>query len=220
MKEDFMMPVNRELPGNIELPPYRIDGKYETEHQLLFQTPLFQIKIDDVDNDELIKNAYELQSVDEGKQASNNGGWHSDYYGMKDDNIRYFTPLIEKFGDILPVLPFNPSITELHKLDIWYNISKKYNFNSIHNHPRCDLSGVYYVKVPKGDCGDIAFRDPRPSVAYGNPFIVERYHGGDLVGRKPEVGNMYIFPSSLDHSVKPNMTDDDRISISFNLTVN
>ena len=122
-------------------------------------------------------------------------------------------PVLENVGDYIKLLE------ELNKLDFWFNISKKYNFNSIHNHPRCDLSGVYYVKVPKGDCGDIAFRDPRPSVAYGNPFIVERYHGGDLVVRKPEVGNMYIFPSSLDHSVKPNMTDDDRISISFNLTV-
>ena len=43
-----MMPANRQLPGNIELPPYIIDGKYETEHQLLFQTPLIQIKHDRV----------------------------------------------------------------------------------------------------------------------------------------------------------------------------
>lgn len=208
---ECMMPV--------ELPPYKIDGKYETEHQLLFQTPLFQIKLDDVDNEKLSKNAYRLKEIDKGKKSSNVGGWHSSYYGLEERSVEYFNPLIEKFNYILPSLPFDPAISELNNMDIWFNISKKNNFNAIHNHPKCDLSGVYYVKIPEGDCGDIIFRDPRPSLAYGNTFFIERYHVGDNIGRKPEVGNMYIFPSSLDHSVTPNMTDDDRISISFNLTV-
>jgi len=204
----------------VELPPYIVDGTYEIEHQLLFQTPLFQIKLNDVDNQKLIENAYKLKEIDKGRLASNVGGWHSNYYALEEDGIENFNPLTEKFGDILPTLPFDPPISELNYANFWFNISKKGDYNNSHNHPRCDLSGVYYVKVPEGDCGNINFKDPRQSLSYGNPFIVERYHAGDVTSRMPKVGNMYIFPSSLDHSVGKNYIDDDRISISFNLTVN
>ena len=202
------------------LPPYIIDGIYRIEHQFLFQTPLLEIKLDDVDNQKLIENAYKVKEIDKGRISSNVGGWHSNYYTLEQDGIEYFNPLIEKFGDILPALPFDPPISELTDINLWFNISKKGDYNNSHNHPRCDLSGVYYVKVPEGDCGNIDFRDPRQSLSYGNSFIVERYHHGNMASRIPKVGNMYIFPSSLDHSVGRNNIDDDRISISFNLTVN
>ena len=32
----------------VELPPYIIDGTYKIEHQLLFQTPLLEIKLDEL----------------------------------------------------------------------------------------------------------------------------------------------------------------------------
>ena len=202
------------------LPPHIIDGIYRIEHQLLFQTPLLEIKLDDVDNQKLIENAYKVKEIDKGTVSSNVGGWHSNYYDLEQDGIEYFNPLIEKFGNILPALPFDPPISELTGINIWFNISKKGDCNSLHNHPGCDLSGVYYVKVPEGDCGNIDFRDPRQSLSYGNSFIVERYHHGNMASRIPKVGNMYIFPASLDHSVGRNNIDDDRISISFNLIVN
>ena len=38
---------------------------------------------------------------------------------------------------------------------IWANINTKNSFNTRHNHPGCDLAGVYYVKVPEGDVGNM-----------------------------------------------------------------
>ena len=98
-------------------------------------------------------------------------------------------------------------------------VNGKYSYNSAHNHPGCDMSGVYYVKVPKGECGSISFTDPRQGYTYGNRFFVERYTGGEATGREPIEGNMYLFPSCLEHCVLTNNVDEDRIAISFNLMV-
>ena len=187
------------------------------DHQKIFETPLFEINIENIDNEELAKNIYKLKEHDKGEIKSNFGGWHST---CNPENIDIcFKPFISKLGGILPKLPFNPSIKEVISIDIWANINPKGSYNTTHNHPGCDLSGVYYVKVPKGDCGNINFLDPRPALNFGNSFIVQRYVGGDSIPRYPVEGNMYLFPSSLSHDVSTNKIDEDRISISFNLNL-
>lgn len=208
------------------IPPYEIKtDNSKISNQFLFHTPLFEIQLD-VDNDSLSKKIYQLKEDDkEGVKKSNIGGWHS---GFRDptDGIELYDEVFKNLEDILFNLPFNPQISKLDYIDSWSMVNNNGSWNQIHNHlysyntTRTDLSGVYYVKVPEGDCGNINFKDPRQSLSYGNPFIIERYHHGDIISRMPEVGNMYIFPSSLDHSVGKNNIDDDRISISFNLTVN
>ena len=74
-----------------------------------------------------------------------------------------------------------PKIKSLSNINLWANINPKGSYNNSHNHPGCDISGVYYVKVPKGKCGNIAFNDPRESYAYGNRFFVDRYTGHFLI---------------------------------------
>jgi len=190
------------------------------DHQPLFPTPLFEITGLEIDNEKLAKDIYDLQKKDEGVKDgySNWGGWHSKaQVGNEIDEI--FKPLIDSFIKLLPDLGFDPKITGVTNLVLWANINPKGSYNTTHNYPGCDISGVYYVKVPEGECGNINFVDPRPALNYGNCFIVERYVGGDSVPRFPAEGNMYMFPSSLQHSVGTNLVDEDRISIAFNLNV-
>ena len=190
------------------------------DHQPLFPTPLFEITGLEIDNEKLAKDIYDLQKKDEGVKDgySNWGGWHSKtQVGNEIDEI--FKPLIDSFIKILPDLGFDPKITGVTNLVLWANINPKGSYNTTHNHPGCDISGVYYVKVPEGESGTLNFIDPRPALTYGNNFIVERYVGGDSVPRFPIVGNMYLFPSSLEHNVGTNLTEEDRISISFNLNL-
>ncbi len=190
------------------------------DHQPLFPTPLYEITGLEIDNEKLEKDIYELKEKDPGieKGYSNRGGWHST--PQKNNEIQeIFKPIIDAFGKIFPEMIFNPKISRIDSLSIWANINPKGSYNITHNHPRCDLSGVYYVKVPEGESGTLNFIDPRPALTYGNNFIVERYVGGDSVPRFPIVGNMYLFPSSLEHNVGSNLTEEDRISISFNLNL-
>ena len=190
------------------------------DHQPLFPTPLFEITGLEIDNDELTKNVYNLKEEDSGVKGgySNEGGWHSNVQ-IASEMDEIFKPLIDRLIKVLLELEFSPKIKQVDNLVLWANINPKGSYNTTHNHPGCDLSGVYYVKVPEGECGNINFIDPRPALNYGNSFIVQRYVGGDSVPRFPVEGCMYVFPSSLQHSVGTNETDEDRISISFNLNI-
>ena len=190
------------------------------DHQPLFPTPLYEISGLEIDNEKLEKDIYELKEKDPGieKGYSNRGGWHSN--PQKNNEIQeIFKPVIDAFGKIFPEMIFDPKISRIDSLSIWANINPKGSYNTTHNHPGCDLSGVYYVKVPEGESGTLNFIDPRPALTYGNNFIVERYVGGEFVSRFPIVGNMYLFPSSFNHNVGTNLTEEDRISISFNLNL-
>ena len=95
----------------------------------------------------------------------------------------------------------------------WYNICPKGGFNDLHVHPGAFLSGVYYLKKPEKS-GNINFHDPRKgSVASREP---EHLFRGSLEGMNAKAGDILIFPGWLEHSVEPNLDEEDRISISFN----
>jgi uncharacterized protein (TIGR02466 family) len=78
------------------------------------------------------------------------------------------------------------------------------------------LSGVYYLNVPR-DSGEIVFRDPRPGANHA-PYRLFK-DDGDSEAFMPTEGLVILFPSYLEHFVLPNRSDGDRISMSFNLTL-
>ena len=203
-----------------QLPVEEIFGEdYYIEHQALFQTPLFRASLSgDIDNDKLAEEIYKLREENpESINHSNEGGWHSPgYIGEKMNPI--FKPVIEGITKVVKDLPFTPKIDKISELAVWTIINKKGDWNQPHQHPDCDMSGVYYVKVPKGDCGNIKFWDPRESLQYGNRFVLERYNGGESTERYPVEGDLWLFPSAFKHSVLPSKVDGDRICVSFNLS--
>ena len=98
----------------------------------------------------------------------------------------------------------------------WVNVSPKYASNRIHVHPRDHLSGVYYVQAPENS-GSICFRDPRPQVEMWDfPYGETNEMSTREVSYQPAAGRMVLFPSWLAHEVRPNMSEEDRISIAFN----
>ena len=140
---------------------------------------------------------------------SNRGGWQSDLYKPEGE----FLPLVEQIREFCKHLPLN--IKEIHIPQLWVNVNKKGNWNIIHQHGQYDLSGTYYVKVPK-DSGRLVFRDPRPA-ALGNKFMVSRFDKGEFKNINVMEGLLAIWPSHLDHFVEPSQTDEERISISFDI---
>ena len=98
---------------------------------------------------------------------------------------------------------------------MWANINKRNHWNIIHQHGQYTLSGTYYVKVPE-DSGRIVFRDPRPG-AIGNPFLINAFDKGEFKNLNIMEGLLAIWPSYLDHFVEPSNSDEERISISFDI---
>ena len=140
---------------------------------------------------------------------SNRGGWQSDLYKPEGE----FEPLVKEITEFCKYLPLD--IKQIHIPQLWVNVNKKGNWNIIHQHGQYDLSGTYYVKVPK-DSGRLVFRDPRPA-ALGNKFMVSRFDKGEFKNINVMEGLLMIWRSYLDHFVEPSQTDEERISISFDI---
>jgi uncharacterized protein (TIGR02466 family) len=96
-------------------------------------------------------------------------------------------------------------------------VNGKFASNTLHNHPNSILSGVYYLQAPE-NCGGIFFSDPRPASRMLNPPLID-FNVWTLlnVSYKAHVGTMILFPSWLLHGVEMNMSEEVRISISFNI---
>lgn len=86
-----------------------------------------------------------------------------------------------------------------------------------HHHPNNFLSGVYYVRTHPG-ADTINFHDPRSQTGILRPPVVElTAENTDQVVVRVKNGTLLVFPSFLQHSVDPNKSEEERISISFNV---
>ena len=177
------------------------------EEQKLFSTSLWKTKLDlDLD---LIRKEVELYaSRYESQYVSNIGGYQSgpfDYAPLS-SAIKENTPKSDKeMGDLY--------------IYSWVNINGPNCYNTIHTHNTgaVFLSGVYYVTVPKDACGAILFHDPRGKSIGAAPDL-KYFEYSNNVMIKPEENMLYYFPSWLEHEVTCNLSNENRISISFNLT--
>ena len=191
----------------------------------LFSVPIFHYKLDNYKeiNKELLNYILELQKSDKtGNAHSNKGGWHSQNF----DIVNQGPPInfLNKIKDYLKHIISNefgwkyvPNKQRI--VAMWAIINKKNSFNVMHNHQNCYFSSTYYVKKPKSS-GDITFFDPKEAKTYRFPKI-EKYteYSSEAVTIKPEEGDLLIFPSYLYHSVSENLSEDDRVIISFNVDI-
>jgi uncharacterized protein (TIGR02466 family) len=109
----------------------------------------------------------------------------------------------------------------------WANINRLGDYHDLHNHPHAYLSGTYYVKLPEGPPkigarrdlrpGCITFYDPRGAV---NMTAVKRdpYIEAEFTLR-PTAGTILMWPAFLHHFVHPNLSDEPRVSVSFNVVL-
>jgi len=99
----------------------------------------------------------------------------------------------------------------------WATVLTRGAAHKAHTHPNNFLSGVYYVRTGPGT-DTINFHDPRTQTAVIRPPVVElTAENTDQVVVRVTNGTLLMFPSYLEHSVDANASEDERISISFNL---
>ena len=99
---------------------------------------------------------------------------------------------------------------------MWSNILKPGERHSMHTHSNNVLSGVYYVQTTTQSI--IQFYDPRPQTRILIPEIKEDNKYNSTAWFYPSVVNrLLMFPSWLEHDVPINNTQEDRISISWNV---
>ena len=190
----------------------------------LFPNSIHNLEITDFDKckDELVKEVYQEREVDPiGRKLSNRGGWQSNSYELHKCKSEMLQKVIRNL-----LSEFNKNLLRKDVCMIcegWMNINRPGDFNVKHNHPRSHLSGVLWIKVPKNS-GSIMFHSPeifnrfQELDCYTDEFCYDSncYMTHDFT---PSEGKILIFPSSLEHEVKKNESNEDRISYSFNLVL-
>ena len=180
----------------------------------IFPTDLYFVDIYDAKENESYKQELlNLSKVATGNIRSNRNSWQSDITLWQNET---FKPLLEKSSTIVQsiIYDLSPNRPEFVIRSMWGNVSPKGGYNFTHVHPTCWMSGVYYVSVTQESPG-ITFEDPRPSklMDFQSSCLVDNNH----YTHSPKVGELVLFPSWLPHFVDPNSTDENRISISFNV---
>lgn len=99
----------------------------------------------------------------------------------------------------------------------WVNVLPPGRRHRAHSHPNNFLSGVYYVKTQAG-ADTVNFHDPRTQTAIFRPPVTElTADNTDQVVVKVRDGTLLLFPAWLEHSVDPNRSAEERVSVSFNI---
>ena len=191
----------------------------------LFPDPIFHYKLENYKkiNEELLNYILELQKKDKkGNNRSNKGGWHSPNF----DLVNPGPPInfINSFKDFLKHIiedeigwEYIPNKQRV--VAMWAIINKKNSYNVKHNHQNCYLSSAYYIKKPENS-GDITFYDPKESKTYRFPEVEKHTnYSAESVTIKPKEGDLLIFPSYLYHDVGVNLSDEERIVVSFNIDI-
>lgn len=164
----------------------------------------------------------DLRDKNPGIVRSNQNGWHSEsnLHLMDDENIRWLNGQIADFSRTC-IVDVDKSLKSADIIlnSLWANVSDYGSWNAPHNHFPSHWSGVFYITVEncydhtdkKDKNGKIEFLNPNPLAgAYGQP---------NGVTYTPKDGQILLFPAMLQHLVHPNLTQNLRISMAFNLHV-
>ena len=82
-------------------------------------------------------------------------------------------------------------------MTLWYNINGRGCYNLMHDHNKEEgCSGVFYIDAPDKNMGNLYFEN-------GKEY-------------EPIPNRLILFPADLKHGVKPNLSNQSRISMSFN----
>ena len=194
----------------------------------MFYTPLWQTTMVETEprwtlmRQAMLDKIGQLLQSERSVAKTNFGGWQSpgDLY-----KHREFTWLMERI--IERANEVASSYSREKRFDggvMWANVNGQFNFNAMHIHADALMSGVIYLKVAREDQGVIQFFDAREGspASYWRCFLdlrdeTEMTQG--VVTVTPREGDILLFPGWLKHWVTPNLTDDMRVSVSFNLTM-
>lgn len=203
------------------------------ETRNLFPTPFVTDQLESVEGLAALRQVIEEEQMRDasGVSISNIGGWHSN------------TQMVEWGGEVARALAYKAiKMADAHTVDskspqasrfgwipeMWANVSVMGNSNQYHFHPGSFWSAVAYVDDGyEGDAnpflgGELQLLDPRmPMIRMTAPDLRIVGEGGapqpSEISIRPKTGMIVMFPSWLQHAVRPFTGAGTRISIAINL---
>ncbi len=155
-----------------------------------------------------------------GVVKSNKRGWQSQPILPGEPNILIDT-VLKEVVDYFSIEKIFKENVGLKITNLWINVNPKGAYNKYHTHPDSHLSGVWWIKTPK-NCGELWFSNHQAFDRYAE---LESYSEGFKESTstyldyylEPQEGGMVVFPSFLTHHVAENESNQERISVSFNI---
>ena len=150
------------------------------------------------------------------ESSSSSVGWHSKYTLHEDQRFLGHSILIySHIQESLSRLTDAPFYIN----SMWASVNKPGDYNNSHIHAGVDFSGVLYLQAPVLS-GHIIFENENAKFRY-NWKLPEQVKDDlslhDSCWFYPSAGRCLIFPADLRHRVQRNESEEDRISIGFNL---
>ena len=169
-----------------------------------------------LDTNQLAENIIQWSKEDPGVAKTNRNAWHST---TDMQNRPEYRPLIDELFKMVNQVFEEEFLTRGATLgNMWANINPPGGYNQPHVHPNAVFSGVYYVKAPPNS-GRLVCQDPRPGIQTCMPDRKKEQVPKHLwrdVRIEPKENRAIMFNSWLWHSVEPNMSNETRISVSYN----
>ena len=185
---------------------------YKTD---IFKQSIFSFKLD-LDLNNINNYCLEYEKNNEGRIISN---WN----GFQSNDLDFNNPIIYTLSSLIlnNINYVSKRYFKLNKClsisNLWFNINRHKDSNIKHNHPKSLLSGVFYSKTPNNSGNIKFFNSENAETFFSGVNMIEytKYNSSSYV-LKPESSFLHIFPSFLNHCVEPNLSDQERISFSFN----
>ena len=196
----------------------------------LFVTRLYRAALAEfkpsIDADEMEASCYAIAEDDEaGQKWSEENGYpgYTSYASLSDLGWRFpiFADLIKVLDQHVAAfakdLEFDLDGKELKLEDMWINILPEGGMHSSHIHPHSVISGTTYVAMPDG-ASALKLEDPRSARMMAAPARRKdaREEQRSFIYAAPKVGDVLLWESWLRHEVPMNLSEYDRISVSFN----
>ncbi|WP_375691643.1 2OG-Fe(II) oxygenase family protein [Pseudooceanicola sp. LIPI14-2-Ac024] len=201
-----------------------------SEIKSLFATRLYRATLselgDPIEAEELENSCYSIAEDDEAGQQwceDNDYPGYTSYASLTDLGWRFpiFADLVKVLDQHVAAfakdLEFDLGERELKLEDIWINILPEGGTHSSHIHPHSVISGTTYVAMPEG-ASALKLEDPRLPMMMAAPTRVKgaREELKSFIYVAPKPGEVLLWESWLRHEVPMNMSEEDRISVSFN----
>ena len=188
----------------------------------LFITAIYHGKLS-LNTDDMTDWCYKLRHHTPGREKSNLGGWQSNDMTADESFLKAsgLTTAIEQTAEAYAKNVLRLRLSRWGIDNIWVNINGKGNTNMMHTHPHVQVAGVFYVKVPEDANSSLVFYHPAHELMHrdlpSHLYSEHRSSNNAMHYHTPVENQIVLFPGWLQHLVMPNESDDDRISISFNV---
>lgn len=187
-------------------------------------TPIwfFDIEDESIDFNNIQKECYKEKEDDQlGRSISNINGWQSKFVVF--NKYKEISKVLKIIASNAHAFIKDMGVDEKYKFNIydyWININNKGSYNLAHTHPQSLFSCIFYIKAPKNSGGVLFWQNQILQMGIGGYTKHNNAYNFESVKYEAIEKRVIVFPSYVLHSVEENKSNEDRISIAFNFSIN